>query len=145
MREEVEILLVEDRDEDAELAIRALARRRLANRVHRVCDGEEAIEFLESKGRYANRTEALPRVMLLDLQLPRVDGLQVLRHVRSDPKLRSLPVVVLTSSAEERDIVESYSLGVNSYIVKPVEFEKFVQSVEQLGLYWVVLNQPPAR
>jgi two-component system, response regulator len=130
----VEILLVEDSDEDAELAIRALHKHRLANQVHRVVDGVEALEFLATTGHR-------PKLVLLDLKLPRIDGLEVLRRMKSDPATQPIPVVVLTSSREDRDLIDSYRLGVNSYIVKPVDFEKFVDAVGQLGLYWAVLNE----
>ncbi len=139
----VDILLVEDNPFDAELALVALKENRLANRVFHVEDGEEALDFLFGRGRYASRgRRQLPRVVLLDLKLPKVDGLEVLRQVKADAEMRLVPVVVLTSSREERDVVESYRLGVNSYIVKPVEFEKFSSSVRDLGFYWLLLNQP---
>lgn len=142
--EMVEILLVEDNPNDAELALHALRRNNLANRIHLVRDGAEALEFIFATDRYARRSiENMPRVILLDLKLPLVDGLEVLRQVKHDDRTKTIPVVVLTSSREERDIVESYKLGVNSYIVKPVDFEQFTESVRQLGLYWVLLNQPP--
>ena len=142
--EMVEILLVEDNPSDAELALHALRRNNLANHIHLVRDGAEALEFIFATDRYAQRSvENGPRVILLDLKLPLVDGLEVLRQVKGDPRTKTIPVVVLTSSREERDIVESYKLGVNSYIVKPVDFEQFTESVRQLGLYWVLLNQPP--
>jgi two-component system response regulator len=142
----VEILLVEDSDDDAELTMRALRKKRLANQVHRVKDGAEALEFLFSTGDYAtSRADAsAPRVVLLDLKLPKVDGLEVLRRIKADERTRMIPVVVLTSSREDRDLIESYRLGVNSYIVKPVDFEKFVEAVEQLGLYWALLNERPS-
>lgn len=138
----LEILLVEDSDEDAELCLRALKKRRLANHLHRVKDGEEALEFLFGTGRYAERGARHPRVVLLDLKLPKVSGIEVLAAIRADPRTVTTPVVVLTSSAEESDLTECYRLGANSYIVKPVEFEGFLQAVDQLGLYWVVLNRP---
>ena len=139
----LEILLVEDTDEDAELALRALKKHRLANHVYRVSDGEEAIEFLFGTGRYADRGAGMPRVVLLDLKLPKVGGIEVLQAIRADPRTAVTPVVVLTSSAEDRDLAECYRLGANSYIVKPVEFNGFVEAVKQLGLYWAVLNRPP--
>lgn len=140
----VEILLVEDNPNDVELTLRALKRQNLANKVFVVRDGAEALEFLFATGAYAGRSvKNIPRVVFLDLKLPKVDGLEVLRRVKSDDRTRAIPVVVLTSSREERDVVESYQLGVNSYIVKPVDFEKFIQAVSDLGLYWVLLNQPP--
>lgn len=140
----IEILLVEDNPDDVELTLQALADHRLTNRIQVVRDGAEALDFLFGTGAHADRREAAqPKVVLLDLKLPKVDGLEVLRRVKSDPQTRMLPVVVLTSSREERDIVESYKLGVNSYIVKPVDFEQFVQAVRDLGLYWLLLNQQP--
>jgi CheY-like chemotaxis protein len=141
---EVEILLVEDNPNDEELTLRALRKHNLANRVHVVRDGAEALEFIFATGAYTDRkVENGPKVILLDLKLPKVDGLEVLRRVKSDERTRATPVVVLTSSREERDVVESYKLGVNSYMVKPVDFDKFIQAVSQLGLYWLLLNQPP--
>ena len=136
----VEILLVEDSEEDAELTMRALTKARLANAVHRVSDGQEALDFLFSTGPY-ERNEAKPRVVLLDLKLPKIGGIEILQAIRSDPRTATTPVVVLTSSAEDRDLEECYRLGVNSYIVKPVEFANFVKAVEQLGFYWAVLNR----
>jgi two-component system response regulator len=140
----VEILLVEDSDEDAELTIRALKQRKLANDLFRVKDGAEALEFIFATGAYAERGKlAKPRVVLLDLKLPKVDGMEVLRRMKEDPATRTIPVVMLTSSKEDRDLESAYRLGVNSYIVKPVEFDKFVAAVEMLGLYWALLNQNP--
>ncbi len=141
----VEILLVEDNPNDVKLALHALKKNNIANRIEVVRDGAEALEFIFATGAYADRQNAEnPRVILLDLKLPKVDGLEVLRQIKSDPRTRAIPVVALTSSREERDIVESYNLGVNSYIVKPVDFEQFNESVRQLGMYWLLLNQPPA-
>ena len=141
---EVEILLVEDNPSDAELALRALKKHRLANNIVVVTDGEEALDFIFARGKFSDRSMASgPKVILLDLKLPKVDGLEVLRAVKTDPRTRTIPVVVLTSSREESDIVESYRLGVNSYIVKPVDFDKFVAAVRDLGMYWLLLNQPP--
>ncbi|MDO8473807.1 MAG: response regulator [Dehalococcoidia bacterium] len=140
----VEILLVEDNANDAELTLRALKKHNLANSLVWVKDGAEALEFLFGKGAYSNReVGAGPKVVLLDLKLPKVDGLEVLRRVRADERTRVLPIVVLTSSMEEKDVVESYRLGVNSYIVKPVDFDKFVKVVSDLGLYWLLVNVPP--
>lgn len=144
MNGQVEILLVEDNPNDAELALRALKKNNLANNVATVTDGAEALEFIFARGAFSNRKiENGPKVILLDLKLPKVDGLEVLRAVKGDPRTKIIPVVVLTSSKEESDVVESYKLGVNSYIVKPVEFDKFVAAVKDLGLYWLLLNQPP--
>jgi CheY-like chemotaxis protein len=141
---EVEILLVEDNPNDEELTLRALKKHNLTNKVHVVRDGAEALEFIFATGAYKDRkVENGPKVILLDLKLPKVDGLGVLRRIKSDERTKMTPVVVLTSSKEDRDIVESYKLGLNSYIVKPVDFDKFIQAVSQLGLYWLLLNQPP--
>lgn len=140
----VEILLVEDNPTDAELTLRALKKHNLANRVHLVKDGVEALEFIFATGAYAHRKiENGPKVILLDLKLPKVNGLEVLKKVKSDERTKVIPVVVLTSSKEEKDIIESYKLGVNSYIVKPVDFDKFVQAVKDMSLYWLLLNEPP--
>ena len=143
---EVEILLVEDNSSDAELALRALKKHRLANHIVVVTDGEEALDFIFARGAFSNRSVTNgPKVILLDLKLPKVDGLEVLRAIKSDPRTQIIPVVVLTSSKQESDIVESYRLGVNSYIVKPVDFDKFVVAVRDLGMYWLLLNQVPTR
>jgi two-component system response regulator len=140
----VEILLVEDNPNDVELTLHALRRYNLANRIHVVRDGAQALEFIFCTGAYAHRSiENSPKVILLDLKLPLVDGLEVLQQIKGDQRTRLIPVVVLTSSREERDIVESYRLGVNSYITKPVDFEQFTEAVRTLGMYWVLLNQPP--
>ena len=143
---EVEILLVEDNPHDAELALISLTKRHLANKVVHVRDGAEALEFLFCTGAYAGRNpHAHPKVVLLDLKLPKVDGLEVLRAMKSNPSTRHVPVVVMTSSQEHRDLVESYHLGVNSYIVKPVDFDNFSAAVGELGFYWLLLNKvPPA-
>ena len=142
--EEVEILLVEDNPTDAELAIRALKKSNLANKLVWVKDGAEALDFIFAGGVYSGRQVTNgPKVILLDLRLPKVDGMEVLRRIKNDERTRTIPVVVLTSSKEEIDIVESYKLGVNSYVVKPLDFDKFVEAVSQLGLYWVLLNQAP--
>ena len=141
---EVEILLVEDNPNDVELALRALKKHNLSNKVHVVKDGAEALEYIFANGAYAHRkVDDRPKVVLLDLKLPKVDGLEVLRRIKSDEQTKIIPVVVLTSSKEERDLVESYRLGANSYITKPVDFESFVKAVSELGLYWLLLNQPP--
>jgi two-component system, response regulator len=139
-----EILLVEDNPDDVELTLRALRRNKIANDVIVVHDGVEAIDYLFATGQYAGRDPAaLPQLVLLDLKLPRLDGLQVLERVRANPKTRLLPVVILTSSTEQRDLVSGYTLGANSYIRKPVDFQQFVEAVHQLGLYWLVLNERP--
>jgi two-component system, response regulator len=138
----VEILLVEDSDEDAELTMRTLAKQKLVNQLHRVADGAAALDFLFHRGAYASRAGAPPpRVILLDLKMPKVNGLEVLRALKKEESTKVIPVVVLTSSKEDRDLKEAYELGVNSYIVKPVEFDKFVKAIETLGLYWVILNE----
>ncbi|MFH0932868.1 MAG: response regulator [Nitrospirota bacterium] len=141
---EVEILLVEDNPNDAELAIRALKSHNLANKLVWLKDGVEALDFIFAQGQYADRSiEDVPKVVLLDLKLPRVNGLEVLEKVKADKRTRTIPIVVLTSSSEERDIVTSYNLGVNSYILKPVAFDKFIDAVQEVGLYWLLLNKPP--
>jgi two-component system response regulator len=142
----VEILLVEDNPNDVELTLHAFERHKLANVIHVARDGEEALEYLTGIGNGLNGSgNQRPKVVLLDLKLPKVDGIEVLRAIRSNEELRTLPVVVLTSSREERDLVETYDLGVNSYLVKPIDFDKFVDTVQTLGLYWVLLNEPPPR
>jgi two-component system, response regulator len=142
--DDVEILLVEDNPNDVELTLHALKRNNLANRIEVVRDGAEALEFVFATGRYAGRNiDRRPKVILLDLKLPLVDGLEVLRRVKADPRTRVIPVVVLTSSCEERDLVESYHLGANSYIVKPVDFEQFVEAVRTFGMYWLLVNELP--
>jgi CheY-like chemotaxis protein len=141
---EVEILLVEDNPTDAELIIRALKKSNLANKLVWVKDGAEALDFLFATGSYSGRQVTnSPKVILLDLRLPKVDGMGVLRRVKNDERTRSIPVVVLTSSKEDRDVAESYQLGVNSYISKPVEFDEFAKMVSELGLYWLLVNHPP--
>ena len=141
----VEIVLIEDNPHDAELALRALKKHGLANKVQLLQDGAEALDFIFAAGAYADRSmDARPKVILLDLKLPKVDGLEILRRLKADAHTRSIPVVVMTSSQEEQDIVESYRLGVNSYIVKPVDFDKFAQSVADMGLYWLLLNKVPS-
>ncbi len=140
----VEILLVEDNPDDVELTMRALRKHHLANRIEVARDGAEALEFLFCEGQHADRNcEERPRVILLDLKLPKVDGLEVLRRIRSDPRTQTIPVVVLTSSREPRDLEESYRLGVNSFITKPVDFAQFTEAVRTVGLYWLLLNEPP--
>jgi len=144
LEKSVEILLVEDNPDDVELTLHAFRKHNLANRVHVVRDGAEALDFLFRTGAYKDRhIEDSLHVVLLDLKLPKVDGLEVLRRMKGDPSTRMIPVVVLTTSREERDIMESYQLGVNSYIVKPVNFEQFTEAVRQLGLYWLLMNEPP--
>ena len=140
----VELLLVEDNPHDLELALRALRKANLTNSIHIARDGAEALDFILCEGEYSERTmENGPKVILLDLKLPKVDGLEVLKRIKSDPRTRMIPVVMLTSSKEQNDVVESYQLGINSYIVKPVNFESFAAAVSQLGFYWLLLNEPP--
>jgi two-component system, response regulator len=141
--EQIEILLVEDNPEDAEMTTRALRKRNLVNQLHWVKDGEEALEYLFASGRYAGRDRNHPpKLVLLDIKMPKIDGIEVLRRVKASD-LKSVPVVVMTSSNEERDVLESYRLGVNSYIVKPVQFEAFIDTVSKIGLYWVLTNRVP--
>jgi two-component system response regulator len=140
----VEILIVEDNEQDLALAQRALRKAKVSNRIHVARDGEEALQFLFCEGPYAERQmEDGPKVILLDLKLPKIDGLEVLQRIKSDPRTKAIPVVVLTSSKEQSDVVETYNLGVNSYIVKPVNFEQFSETVQKLGLYWLLINHPP--
>lgn len=139
----VNILLVEDNPSDAELAIHALKKANLANHLEWVKDGEAALDFLFCRGSYANRANYLPKVVLLDLRLPKVDGIDVLRAIRANPDTHELPVVVLTSSKEERDVVATYQLGVNSFVAKPVAFNDFAKTVAELGMYWVLVNKAP--
>ena len=141
---EIEILLVEDNPADAEMTLRALRRNNLANKVHWVKDGEEALDYMFGRGSYAGRASGLPRLVMLDLKMPKIDGIEVLRALKADAATRAVPVVVMTSSNEERDVVASYALGVNSYIVKPVQFEAFHEVVAKIGLYWVLTNRVPA-
>jgi CheY-like chemotaxis protein len=140
---EVEILLAEDDAGDAELTLRALRRNNLANKVHWVKDGAEALDYIAGSGAYAGRDPVLPRLVMLDLKMPKVDGIEVLRALKSNPATRSVPVVIMTSSNEEKDVVATYQLGANSYIVKPVQFEAFLETVAKIGLYWVLTNRVP--
>jgi two-component system response regulator len=143
-RGSIEILLVEDNPSDAELTLHALRRNKLTNHIFLVRDGAEALEYIFATGAYAGRDLSdRPKLILLDLKLPKVDGLEVLRRIKADATTRTIPVVLLTSSHEERDIVEGYRLGVNSYIVKPVDFDQFTNAVRELGMYWLLLNSPP--
>lgn len=140
----VEILLVEDNPDDLELCLRALRKANLGNHIHVARDGAEALDFIFCEGPYATRhIEDIPKVILLDLKLPKVDGFEVLQRLKADVRTSRIPVVMMTSSKEQKDVVESYRLGVNSYIVKPVNFESFAKAVEELGYYWLLLNQPP--
>lgn len=144
MSNELEILLVEDNASDAELTIRALKKHNLANNVLHLKDGAEALDFIFGEGTYAGRDFGhRPKVVLLDLHMPKVNGIEVLTRMKSDERTRTIPVVVLTSSKEDPDVRACYTLGVNSYVIKPVEFEAFVRAVSDLGLYWLLLNQPP--
>lgn len=144
MENAVDILLVEDNPQDAEMAIRALKKNNLANHLIHVKDGEEALDFIFTRGAFSDRKgKSNPKVILLDLKLPKVGGLEILKEVKSNPNTKTIPVVVLTSSKEENDMVESYKLGVNSYIVKPVDFDKFINCIKDLGMYWLVVNQLP--
>ena len=141
---EVDILLVEDNQDDVELALHALRREKLANNIFVARDGEEALEFIFCSGAFAHRSfDHPPKLILLDLKLPKVDGMEVLKRLKSDVRTRTIPVVIMTSSKEERDLVKGYGLGANSYIQKPVDFDQFRETVKQVGLYWLVTNQPP--
>ena len=142
--DEVEILLVEDNLADVELTLHALRHNNLANRIQVVRDGEEALDFVFCRGAFDRRnSDHQPKLILLDLKLPKVDGIEVLRQIKANLRTKPIPVIVLTSSKEERDVVQSYQLGVNSYIQKPVDFDQFCETVKQLGLYWLLVNQPP--
>ena len=139
----MEILLIEDNPEDVEITLRAFQKHHVTNKIHVVRDGEEGLDCLFGTGRYAEGRTVKPRLILLDLKLPKVDGIEVLQRCKSDPRTKTIPVVILTSSREERDLVKSYDLGVNSYVVKPVDFPQFTDAVRHLGLYWMLLNQLP--
>jgi two-component system, response regulator len=143
--EPVEILLVEDSHTDAEMTIRALKKQGLANCVTWVKDGAEALDFVFRQGAYAARPEAQPKLVLLDLKMPKVDGIEVLRRLKQDARTAFIPVVMLTSSAEDSDMVKSYQLGVNSYLVKPVEFDRFIEEISKAGCYWAIMNRVPVR
>ena len=144
MFNQVEVLLVEDNMHDAEMTIRSLKKVNLANNLVHVKDGEEALDFIFAQGKYADRESTdLPKVILLDIKMPKIDGIEVLRQLKSRESSKAIPVVIMTSSREEQDIINSYQLGVNSYVVKPVDFEGFARAVSQLGLYWLLTNQPP--
>lgn len=138
------ILLAEDSMQDAELALEALSENHVSNLVDHVRDGAAALDYLLCRGEYAGRTSGSPGVVLLDLKMPKKDGLEVLREIKGNPQLKSIPVVMMTSSREEQDLVRSYELGVNAYIVKPVGFREFVEAVKQVGIFWAMLNEPPA-
>jgi two-component system, response regulator len=141
--EELDILLVEDNQDDVDLALHALKKGKLANNVYVAGDGEEALDFLFCRGTFANRSfDHPPKLVLLDLKLPKVDGMEVLKQVKRDPRTKTIPVVIMTSSKEERDLVAGYNLGANSYIQKPVDFDQFRDTVKSVGLYWLVINQP---
>jgi CheY-like chemotaxis protein len=137
------ILLAEDSDRDAELTLSALSQHNLVNDIQRVRDGAETLDYLYRRGQFSSRSNGNPAVVLLDLKMPKVDGLEVLRQIRSDPQLNLIPVVVMTSSREEQDVVRSYELGANAYVVKPVKFNEFVDAVKQVGVFWAIINQPP--
>jgi two-component system response regulator len=144
MLTQVEVLLVEDNIHDAEMTIRALKKVNLANNLFHVKDGEEALDLIFAQGKFAGREAAnQPKVILLDIKMPKVDGIEVLRQLKTRESTKTIPVVIMTSSKEEQDIINSYELGVNSYVVKPVDFEGFAKAVSQLGLYWLLTNQPP--
>ncbi len=137
------ILLVEDNPKDVELSLVALGKSQLANEVVVVRDGAEALDYLRCQGNYNNRAQGNPAVVLLDLKLPKIDGLQVLEQIKSDPHLQSIPVVILTSSREEKDLLRGYRLGVNAYVVKPVSFKEFIEAIQELGVFWALINEPP--
>ncbi len=140
----VDIVLVEDNPADVELTLRALEKSHIANKIEVLMDGQQALDYFFARGAYAGRNPTKqPKVILLDLKLPKISGLEVLKELKANPKTHPIPVVVLTSSREESDVIESYKLGVNSYLVKPVDFDQFIESVHNLGLYWLLLNQAP--
>ena len=142
-RDVVEVLLVEDNPQDAELTIRALRRHNLANQLFHVEDGAEALDFLFGRGKYeGRRTDVSPKVVLLDLKLPKVNGLEVLRSMKSDPQLQTIPVVMVTSSAEHPDVKAAYNLGANGYVIKPVQFDAFMEAMSKVGVYWLMVNHP---
>ena len=141
--QQVEILLVEDSSADAEMTMRTLKRRGIANSIEWVKDGVEALDYLFCRGDYVERANGLPKMVLLDLKMPRLDGLQVLREMKQDPRTQAIPVVMMTSSREEGDLLASYRLGVNSFVVKPVDFGEFAETVSQVGMYWMIANQVP--
>jgi CheY-like chemotaxis protein len=142
--EKLDILLVEDNQDDMDLALHALRREKLANKIYAARDGEEALDFMFCRGEFAHRSfDRPPKLVLLDLKLPKVDGMEVLKQIKSDPRTKTIPVVIMTSSKEERDLAAGYNLGANSYIQKPVDFEQFRETVKSVGLYWLVINQPP--
>ena len=145
MSEEVEVLIVEDNPHDLEMAIRALRAHNLANRILTLSDGASALDFVFGRGEFEGRDRraSTPKVVFLDLKIPKVDGVEVLRQMKSSPETRMIPVVILTSSAEDRDRVESYELGVNSYVVKPIDFDSFAKTIADLGFYWLAINRPP--
>ena len=141
---QTEILLVEDSQDDLDMTLRALHKANIANHIQIARDGAEALEFIFCEGAHAGRRiENIPKLILLDLKLPKIDGMEVLKRIKGDPRTKMIPVVILTSSKEQKDVIESYGLGGNSYIVKPVDFESFAATVKNLGMYWLLLNQPP--
>ena len=141
--QDVEILYAEDNPADAELTLRTLKAKHIANNIVWVKDGAEALDFLYCRGNYTGRTKDIPKLILLDIKMPKVDGIEVLKELRSNEQLKAIPVVIMTSSHEESDLVESYQLGVNSYVVKPMDFDKFAEMVEEVGLYWLISNKTP--
>jgi CheY-like chemotaxis protein len=141
---QTEILLVEDSQDDLDMTLRALRKANMANHIQVARDGAEALDFIFCEGAHATRKiENMPKLIMLDLKLPKIDGMEVLRRIKGDPRTKIIPVVMLTSSKEQKDVIESYGLGSNSYIVKPVDFESFAEAVQRLGMYWLLLNQPP--